>query len=109
MTTLSRQRLVRRQHGLITTRQLRQIGLTTAAIRHAVDTGGLHRVHRGVYAVGRPDLTRHGPWLAAVLACGEGALLSHGPAALLWGISESGDERPHVTVPGDNGRLAPAG
>ena len=41
---------------------------------------------RGVYAVGRPELTSHGRWMAAVLACGPGAVLSHGSAAELWGV-----------------------
>ena len=40
----------------------------------------------GVYAVGRPDLTQHGKWMAAVLSCGEGAALSHTSAAALFGM-----------------------
>ncbi|HYY21377.1 MAG TPA: hypothetical protein VE780_05810, partial [Thermoleophilaceae bacterium] len=44
-------------------------------------------MRRGVYVVGRPQLTRAGVWMAAVLGCGRGAALSHGSAAALWGIS----------------------
>jgi very-short-patch-repair endonuclease len=99
----------RRQRGLVTHAQLTAAGLSAKAIRHRVRTGRLHVIHPGVYAVGRPDLSREGRWLAAVLACGDDAALSHLPAALLWGIAERGDERPHVTVPTQAGRKAPAG
>jgi very-short-patch-repair endonuclease/predicted transcriptional regulator of viral defense system len=101
---LARLSLVRRQHGLITTAQLNDIGLTGSAVRHHVRIGALYRVHRGVYAVGRPDLGREGRWLAAVLAAGAGAALSHMPAALLWQLLDTGDARPHVTVPSQHGR-----
>jgi very-short-patch-repair endonuclease len=63
----------------------------------------MFRVHRGVYALGHPGLSREGVWLAAVFACGEGAVLSHGSAAALWGLLESPGVI-HVTVPGDGGR-----
>jgi very-short-patch-repair endonuclease len=62
-----------------------------------VRSGRLHRVHRGVYAVGHPVLTRDGRWLAAVLACGEGAVLSHRSSAALWGVAKEG-RRTAVTV-----------
>jgi very-short-patch-repair endonuclease len=61
-------------------------------IEHRIAKGRLHPVHRGVYAVGRPSLTREGRWMAAVLACGEGAVLSHRSAAALWGIAREGDQ-----------------
>lgn len=64
------------QFGLITTGQLFALGLSRAAISERVKLGRLHRVHWGVYAVGRPDLARNGVFLAAVLAIGEGAVLS---------------------------------
>jgi Protein of unknown function (DUF559) len=69
------------------------------AIRCAVDAGRLHRTHRGVYAVGVPDLSREGRWHAAVLACGDSALLSHTAAGLLWRVLERWDAWPHVSVP----------
>jgi len=77
---------MRRQHGVLTRRQLGRLGFTESAIRHRLAIGRLHPVYRGVYAVGRRDLPHEGRWMAAVLACGPGALLSHGSAAALWGI-----------------------
>jgi putative AbiEi antitoxin of type IV toxin-antitoxin system len=64
-----------RRHGVVTREQLFAAGLTADAIAHLLRTGHLHRVCSGVYAVGRPTLTREGRWLAAVLACGRGAAL----------------------------------
>jgi hypothetical protein len=62
------------------------LGFTSEAIKHRIAKGRLHPVARGVYAVGWPGMTRERRWMAAVLACGEGAMLSHGSAAALWGI-----------------------
>jgi hypothetical protein len=76
-----------RQHDLVTVWQLRAAGLTDGAITHRVAAGTLRRVHRGVYTVSRAPLTREAEWLAAVLACGEGAALSHLAAATLHGIN----------------------
>jgi hypothetical protein len=67
------------------------LGFTSKGIRHRIDAGRLHPIHRGVYAVGRRHLTREGRWMAAVLACGPDAVLSHRSAAVLWGIA---DEHP---------------
>src|SRR6185312_6675317 len=79
-------RLARGQHGVLTRRELLGLGFSPGAIKHRVTTGRLHPVATGVYAVGRPELTREGRWMAAVRACGETAVLSHGSAAALWGI-----------------------
>lgn len=68
--------LARLQHGVVTRWQLLELGYTAKAIRHRIAAGRLHRTHPGVYAVGRPHLTREGHWMAAVLAAGPGALLS---------------------------------
>ncbi len=76
--------LAGRQHGVATAAQLAQAGLTRRDIAYRVSIGRLHRVHRGVYAVGHGGLSREGRWMAAVLAAGEGAVLSHLPAATLW-------------------------
>lgn len=84
--------LARRQHGVVTRGQLLRLGFSPEAIKHRVQKGRLHAVARGVYAVGRPNLTREGRWMAEVLACGPGAALSHRSAAALWGFA---DEHPH--------------
>lgn len=88
--------LARRQHGVVARRQLHDLGIGRDAVDHRLRAGRLHRVHRGVYAVGHPLLTRHGPWMAAVLTV-EGAVLSRRAAAALWGIRPS--DRLEITVP----------
>jgi very-short-patch-repair endonuclease len=96
-----------RQHGVVSVRQLRDLGLSSSAIGDRVTAGRLHRIHRGVCAVGHPNIGNEGRWMAAVLACGDGAALSHISAAHLWrmltiGGSAGADELPvHVTVPGE--------
>ena len=99
-------RLAAREHGVLTTAELVACGLSTSAINRAVNAGRLHRIHRGVYAVGHPRLTEHGRWLAAVKACGAGAALSHQSAAQLSRmLFFAANLRPvHVTVPGTGGR-----
>jgi predicted transcriptional regulator of viral defense system len=76
--------LVERQHGVIARRQLLALGFSDKGIRHRRASGRLYRVHQGVYAVGRPTIGRYGRWMAAVLACGDRAVLSHSSAAALW-------------------------
>src|SRR5919197_3640773 len=78
--------LAKRQHGVVTRAQLLELGFSGQSIKHRVANGRLHPVWRGVYAVGRPQLTRHGRWMAAVLSCGPGAALSHGDAGALFEI-----------------------
>lgn len=78
--------LVRSQHGVVTRAQLLGAGFAPKAIKHRIAVGRLHVLHPGVYAVGRPELTRHGRWMAAVLACGGRAALSHFSAAALLRI-----------------------
>lgn len=78
--------LVARQHGVVARAQLLDFGLGVAAIRHRLEAGRLHEVARGIYAVGRPELDQLGRWMAAVLSCGPGAVVSHESAAALWGI-----------------------
>jgi very-short-patch-repair endonuclease len=80
--------LARKQHGVVTRDQLTRLGLTRHGIQHRIARGRLHQVRRGIYAVGRPELTPQGRWMAAVLACGgEGmAALSHSSAAALFKI-----------------------
>jgi len=82
--------LAARQHGVVSVAQLRRLGLTTSMIETRVGRGTLIRLHRGVYAVGHRQLRREGHWLAAVLAVGPEAVLSHRTAAALHGIGSSG-------------------
>lgn len=98
-----------RQHGVITAAQLARVGLSRNGISQRAGAGRLHRVHRGVYAVGHPGLSREGRWLAAVLACGARAVLSHRSAAELWDMLPPADGPAHVTVPGDHGRKRRSG
>lgn len=95
-----------RQHGVVAGRQLLELGLSARGIRHRVTTGRLHRVERGVYAVGRPELSARGRWMAAVLGAGRGAVLSHGSAAALWGVAPVAHPV-EVTVPASSGRSRP--
>jgi putative AbiEi antitoxin of type IV toxin-antitoxin system/uncharacterized protein DUF559 len=88
-----------RQHGVVTRRQLLEHGLSADAIRHRLAEGRLHPLLRGVYAVGRPQVSREGRWLAAVLACGTGAVLSHSSAAALYAVRETRRSTVEVTVP----------
>ncbi|MGH2963180.1 MAG: DUF559 domain-containing protein [Solirubrobacterales bacterium] len=76
-----------------------ELGFTSDAIKHRISTGRLHPAWRGVYAVGRPQLTKHGRWMAAVLSCGREAVLSHGSAAALWGMGSERTDRIDVSVP----------
>jgi very-short-patch-repair endonuclease len=92
-------RLARYQYGVITRKQLLDLGFTRHAIRHRVATGRLHAIHRGVFVVGRPDLDVHGRCMAAVLACGPGAVVSHQTAAQLWGIRAPRGEPIELSVP----------
>lgn len=75
-----------RQHGVVSRVQLLGRGVSAAAIGRRVQAGRLHPIHPGVYAVGHAVLSQHGRWMAAVLFCGSGAVLSHWSAAALWGI-----------------------
>jgi very-short-patch-repair endonuclease len=88
-----------RQHGVITRVQLIEMGLTDQGINRRVADGRLWRVHQGVYAVGRPTLTLHGRFIAAVLSCGAGAALSHIAAGVLLGVLRERGPRIDVTVP----------
>jgi predicted transcriptional regulator of viral defense system/very-short-patch-repair endonuclease len=91
-------RLARRQHGVLTRQDLAALGFTPSAIRHRLATGRLHRIGPGVYAIGRSELSRQGQWIAAVLCCGDGAVLSHGSAAALWGIGKEWRKTIEVSV-----------
>jgi very-short-patch-repair endonuclease len=79
--------------------QLRELGFGRRAIGHRLESGRLHRVHRAVYAVGHRLLSPDGRWMAAVLAGGSGAVLSHRSAAALWRIRSTARPRVEITVP----------
>jgi very-short-patch-repair endonuclease len=91
------ERLARRQHGLVGRKQLLGLGMGRRAIIRRLEQGRLHEVHRGVYVVGVRRISRKGRWMAAVLACGDGAVLSHRSAARLWGLLPPASERVDVT------------
>jgi very-short-patch-repair endonuclease len=78
--------VVTRQSGVISREQLLAVGVDSDRIRYALAAGRLHRVHRGVYAVGHPTLTHDGRLWAALLACGPDAVISHRSAARLHGL-----------------------
>jgi very-short-patch-repair endonuclease len=92
-------RYAARQHHVVSRAELLSLGWSEDGIRHLVAAERLFRIHRGVYVVGRRDLTREGRWMAAVLACPTGAALSHLSAAVLWELLERDSPRPHVLVP----------
>jgi very-short-patch-repair endonuclease len=90
--------LIEAQHGVVTRRQLLEHGLGNGAIARRVGDRRLQRLHRGVFAVGHGVLVPAGHRLAAVLACGPGAVGSHGTAAAVHGLRPA-SARHHVTVP----------
>src|SRR5262245_52148272 len=99
--------LAQRQHGVITRQQLLALGFGADAIKHRLAIGRLHSIFRGVYAVGRPEITREGRWMAAVLCCGTGAVLSHRSAGELWGILRRPSSTLEVSVPPGRSRRRP--
>lgn len=111
-----------RQHGVVSVRQLYLAGMSRNRVRRRIEAGRLHRVHRGVYAVGHRGISAHGRWMAAVLACGGvvaseertvlgrwGAAVSHRSAAELWGLLPPRSGPVDVSVVGGAGRKRRAG
>ncbi|HEU5062787.1 MAG TPA: type IV toxin-antitoxin system AbiEi family antitoxin domain-containing protein [Solirubrobacterales bacterium] len=105
MRTLARTRgeqgiaeLAKRQYGVVSREQLLNLGLESGAIGRRLRAGRLHQLHPGVYAVGHRVIPREGRWMAAVLASGPDAVLSHWSAAALWMIRPNSRERIDVTV-----------
>ena len=97
-------RLASNHHGVVGLDELRAAGLTKDAVKRRVAAGRLHRIHRGVYAVGHAGLSTEGTWMAAVKACGPGAALSHRSAAELWRMLPRPGGIVHVTLPSAAGR-----
>ena len=96
--------LARDQYGVATYRQLRECWMSHDMVKSRVRCGDLVRLYRAVYAIGYVPRTPETQWMAAVLACGEDALLSHRSAATLWGIRLGEGRLPDVSVPTGNGR-----
>jgi very-short-patch-repair endonuclease len=97
-------RIAARQHGVVTRTQLQAAGLSGGGIARRVHAGRIHRLFQGVYAVGHRCLSNEGRWMAAVLASGAGAALSHRSAAELWGLLRPRKGTVSVSVPGRGGR-----
>lgn len=97
-------RLARNQHGIVRRSQLTSAGVDPSAIKRLVKAGGLHRIHRGVYIVGHLALAPHAREAAALLACGEGAMISHLSAAHLWGLLDAPPDEVDVTLAGGHCR-----
>jgi very-short-patch-repair endonuclease len=93
-------RLAANQHGVVSVAQLDRLGIHRQSLTRRVRAQQMHRIHRGVYAVGHPGLNEKGWWMAAVLACGPDAVLSHTSAAALWQLLRQ-HGLVHVTVPGN--------
>jgi very-short-patch-repair endonuclease len=92
-------RLAKRQHGVVGRSQLEGLGLGEDAIRHRVRLGRLKRLHAGAFSVGQQVVPVRGWWMAAVLACGSGAVLSHHAAAALWELRNPKEGAVDVTLP----------
>jgi predicted transcriptional regulator of viral defense system len=97
-------RIATRQHGVVTAAQLGKLGLTRQAVSVRSQAGTLHRLYRGVYAVGHPRLEAQGLWMAAVLAAGKDAVLASLSAAALWRISRWNTNDIFVLAPGKHRR-----
>jgi very-short-patch-repair endonuclease len=94
-------RLAAAQHGVMARRQLVEAGLPRGAIGRRVRAGRLVRIHPGVYAAGHSELTVDGRWMAAVLACGPGAALSHRAATAAYALRPAWRHWLEVSVTND--------
>lgn len=95
------------QHGVVSRRQLLERGLSERGIEHRLARGRLHPVMRGVYAVGRPELSRKGEWMAGILCCRAAAALSHRSAAALWGIGAETEPVVEISLRASTGPRRP--
>jgi very-short-patch-repair endonuclease len=84
---------------VVTRAQLLAVGLSAGEIKRRLARGALLREHRGVYRVGHRAPSVEARYLAAVLACGDGALLSGLAAAHLLGVRGGAPPPPEVTTP----------
>jgi Transcriptional regulator, AbiEi antitoxin len=93
-------RVAGRQLNLVTARQLLAVGMSRTMIRHRIARGVLHRHHHGVYLFGTDAMLPGGAKLAAVLACGEDAVVRRRSAVALFRVAEPWEEEPEILVPG---------
>jgi very-short-patch-repair endonuclease len=96
--------LAARQHGVVSRGQLRHLGMSDTAISRAAEIGRLHLIFRGVYAVGHQPRSERSRLMAAALACGKGAVISHRSAAALLGLIDDGPVVIDVIAPRSRGR-----
>ena len=97
-------RVAAKQHGVVALAQLHAVGIDKSGVSRRVASGRLHRLHRGVYAVGHRPVSRRGFWMAAVLAGGNGAALSHRSAAELWELLRPRDGPIDISTSARSGR-----
>jgi hypothetical protein len=89
-----------RQHGVVARWQMVELGMTEQMVKTRLRRGSLHRLHQGVFASGHRAITVESRWMAAVLAFGPDAVLSHRSAGQLWGLVPRSSIAPEVTRPG---------
>jgi hypothetical protein len=99
--------LAGRQDGLVTRAQLVALGASPRMIDAWIESGRLHRVHQGVYAVGHAAISVRGRARAALLAMGPAAVLSHHSAGVLWRILPEWPPIQHVTTTSRSGKRIP--
>ena len=97
-------RLAESQHGVVSRNQMRAAGWSDKAIGHAVASSRLRRIFHGVYAFGGTRVSTRGHLRAAVLACGDGAVISHRSAAGLLRLLDEGPVVIDVIAPPSRGR-----
>jgi very-short-patch-repair endonuclease len=107
--TVALAKLAERQHGTVSAAQLADLGISRTTMNRWARRGRLHRLHRGVYAVGHAAPSEYQRFMAAVLACGDGAALSHQSAAYLWTFLKPREGAVHVTSPSTSGKALRTG
>jgi len=96
--------LAGRQHGVVSRRQLHWLGLDDDMVKREITAARLHRIFHGVYAVGHPHVDERSRLMAAVLACGKEAVISHRSAGALRGLLDEGPVVIDVIAPPSRGR-----
>jgi very-short-patch-repair endonuclease len=102
-------KIAARQHGVVSAVQLHRAGISNTAAAKRAQSGRLHRIHRGVYALAHPKLTFEGRCMAAVLALGDRGVVSHRSAAAIWGMLPPHGGSVQVTAVGGGGKKKRSG